>query len=243
MPSATSPFSSSAAPWRWMPRISRLRSEKRLPISSAVFPLAKRFVVVVLAECDERPLQRPVAVLGSLLGLVEMPLGPGKPAARHRGLELGAVVVGEERGDVARRAPGCRPRHSPCRRARSRPCTRRRGRPRGPPRRGARDPPARDRPRSPPPGGAGTRRPSRADELRRGLLRGGIRGPGSCLGVPSKCYKLLAGRNVTGSRKSPPRITAWSRCTSPKASKSAGRRRGRPRVSTRRTPSAAGQPS
>ena len=62
--------------------------------------LAKRLVVVVLAECDERPLQRPVAVLGSLLGLVEMSLGPGKPAARHRGLELGAVVVGEDRGDV-----------------------------------------------------------------------------------------------------------------------------------------------
>ena len=62
--------------------------------------LAKRFVVVVLAECDERPLQRPVAVLGSLFGLVEMPLGPRKPAARHRGLELGAVVVGEDRGDI-----------------------------------------------------------------------------------------------------------------------------------------------
>src|SRR6185312_7383038 len=39
--------------------------------------LTKRLIVVVLAECDERPLQRPVAVLGNLLDLVEMPLGPG----------------------------------------------------------------------------------------------------------------------------------------------------------------------
>ena len=46
------------------------------------FPLPERFVEIVLSQRDQGTLQGVVAVLGRLLCLVEMPLCPGKPAAR-----------------------------------------------------------------------------------------------------------------------------------------------------------------